>query len=75
MASVTFCPRGIYIVTSSEDCTAKLWMAKTGRYVKSYHGHTDEVQGATFSECGAWIVTAGLDNIARVWSIDETRCY
>ena len=50
-------------------------MAKTGKYVKTYRGHTDKVQEATFSERGAWIVTAGFDDIARVWSIDATRCY
>ena len=65
--SATFSPDGKFIVTASEDKTARVWDATTGRSVAEMHGHTSRVTSATFSGDGKLIVTASDDGTARVW--------
>jgi WD40 repeat protein len=69
-----FSPDGKYILTSSEDQTARLWDVKTGEEIRRFTGHTDEVNNVTFSPDGKYILTASFDHTARLWltSLDDT---
>src|SRR5262249_49603409 len=65
--SAQFSPGGHWIVTSSEDKTARLWDAATGKQIGEPMKHEASVNSAQFSPNGQWIVTASEDKTARLW--------
>jgi WD40 repeat protein len=65
--SVAFSPDGRFILTASDDRTARVWDVKTGREVSVLRGHRRGVQSAAFSPDGKRVVTSGDDATARVW--------
>ena len=65
--SAAFSPDGSRIVTSSQDKTARVWDAATGKAIAVLSGHESRVNSAAFSPDGSRIVTASADNTARVW--------
>ena len=70
MSSAAFSPDGKRIVTASEDKTARLWDAATGKPIgEPLKGHEDSVKSAAFSPDGTRIVTASADKTARLWEV------
>ncbi|HEX3477143.1 MAG TPA: CHAT domain-containing protein, partial [Kofleriaceae bacterium] len=65
--SAAFSPDGTRVVTASDDRTARVWDAETGKPVTGPLGHQDAVLRAAFSPDGARVVTASEDRTARVW--------
>ena len=55
------------MVTASEDQTARLWDAATGKALVTLEGHTGPVISAAFSPDGTRVVTASWDQTARLW--------
>jgi WD40 repeat protein len=69
--SATFSPNGKRIVTASNDKTARLWDAETGRPIgEPLRGHENSVWSAKFSPNGKRIVTASNDKTARLWDAE-----
>jgi WD40 repeat protein len=65
---VAFSRDGRRIVTASDDRTARLWDATTGKPIgEPIKGHEDAVWSAAFSPDGTRIVTASADGTARLW--------
>jgi hypothetical protein len=67
VTGASFSPDGKLIVTASEDKTARVWDAVTGKAVGEPMRHEEELTGASFSPDGKLIVTASDDKTARVW--------
>ncbi|HET7384913.1 MAG TPA: TIR domain-containing protein [Pseudolabrys sp.] len=76
--SAVFSPDGLSVISTqraqrasgsftSDDSTALLWSALSGKVVRRFEGHMAQVYDATFSPNGKQIVTAGADNTARIW--------
>ena len=65
--SAAFSPDGARIVTASDDKTARVWDAATGKAIAVLSGHDGAVLSAAFSPDGARVVTASDDKTARVW--------
>jgi WD40 repeat protein len=61
------------VVTASDDKTARVWEAESGRLLTTLAGHEGRVTSAQFSPNGKWVVTASGDNTARVWDADSGR--
>ena len=55
-----------YVITASDDSTAKIWDLK-GKEILSLKGHNNKVIDATFSRDGEKIVTVTIDNTLRIW--------
>ena len=70
--SASYSPDGQFIVTTSEDKTAKVWSAATSgssmKCLGTLEGHGDYVNSASYSPDGQSIVTASFDGTAKVWS-------
>ncbi|MGH9851112.1 MAG: WD40 repeat domain-containing protein, partial [Blastocatellia bacterium] len=67
--SASFSPDGNYVVTASEDGTAQIWKAETGKSVATLSGHILAVRSAVFTPDGLSVITAGADNTVRVWDL------
>ena len=67
VSSASFSPDGSRIVTASEDKTALIWEAQTGKPLLTLQGHTGWVLSASFSPDGGRIVTASGDKTALIW--------
>ena len=64
---MAFSPDGQRIVTGSDDNTAKVWEAASGRELLTLKGHSGGVMSVAFSPDGQRIVTGSRDRTARVW--------
>ena len=65
--SVTFSPDGKRVATASQDQTAKVWDAATGKLLLTLRGHTESVNGIIYSPDGKRIATTSDDSTAKVW--------
>ena len=68
--AVCYTPDGKYIVTASNDNTAKLWEIKTGKEIRTFAGHTSRLTSATISNDGKYLLTGSADSTARLWDIN-----
>ncbi|MBV8105584.1 MAG: TIR domain-containing protein [Hyphomicrobiales bacterium] len=74
VTSATFSRDGNRIVTASDDWTARIWDAATGKPIgEPLKGHEDIVRSAAFSPDGRRIVTASEDKTARIWDAASGR--
>jgi WD40 repeat protein len=61
-----------YVLTGSEDWTARLWDANTGRLLRVFLGHTAGVTHGIFSSDNLYILTGSNDGTVRLWANDGT---
>ena len=70
---MAFSPDGQRIVTGSDDRTAKVWEAASGRELLTLKGHSSEIWSVAFSPDGQRIVTGSRDQTAKVWEAASGR--
>ncbi|MBN1876796.1 MAG: PD40 domain-containing protein [Anaerolineae bacterium] len=76
---LTFSVDGQWLLTGSEDDTARLWslraVSNTERITQSVviTGHHDGVEGVAFGLNNRWIATAGQDGLTRLWDISALK--
>jgi len=63
--------RGNFLLSSSYDNTAKIWMAPTYTPLKTLEGHTGFVMGADVTTDDKMIVTCSYDKTFKLWANDE----
>ncbi len=67
MRALAWSPDGKRVVTASDDYTAQVWDATTGRNAIIYHGHSSYVEGVAWSPNKPLIVSGGADGTAQIW--------
>jgi len=67
VTAVAFSANGQRALTLGEDGSARLWDAKTGKFLAELRGQFNFATVAAFSPDGQRIVTAGVDRIGRLW--------
>ena len=68
-----FSPDGRRILTASDNNTAKVWDAESGKELVTLEGHEGGVMNAVFSPDGRSIVTASDDHTAKVWDAESGK--
>ena len=71
--SAAFSGDGKRVVTASDDNTARIWDAESGKEIAVLKGHTGSVLSAAFSGDGKRVVTASDDNTARIWDAESGK--
>jgi dipeptidyl aminopeptidase/acylaminoacyl peptidase len=77
--SAVFSPDGRRVLTASgglifsEDNTARLWEAESGKLLATFQGHTNSVSSAVFSPDGRRVLTASNDSTARLWEAESGK--
>eukprot|EP00698_Gefionella_okellyi_P011185 TRINITY_DN2939_c0_g1_i1.p1 TRINITY_DN2939_c0_g1~~TRINITY_DN2939_c0_g1_i1.p1 ORF type:complete len:632 (+),score=114.79 TRINITY_DN2939_c0_g1_i1:172-1896(+) len=69
--SVSLSPDRNFVLSSSEDHTARLWSLATGTNLVAYKGHNTPVWDVRFAPVGFYFATASHDCTARLWSTDH----
>src|SRR5262249_41977664 len=62
---------GKRVVTASEDTTARIWDAESGKEIAGLQGHAGPVRSAAFSGDDRRVVTASNDTTARIWDAES----
>ncbi|GBB91355.1 hypothetical protein RclHR1_01860009 [Rhizophagus clarus] len=68
---LSFSPDNKYLISCSEDRTARLWSSDTYTNLVCYKGHNSPIWDVDFSPLGFYFVTASHDRTARLWSCDH----
>ncbi|KAF9101390.1 Transcription initiation factor TFIID subunit 5 [Mortierella sp. GBA35] len=67
----SFSPDNKYLITCSEDKSARLWSTSTLTNLVCYKGHNYPVWDVDFGPQGFYFATASHDRTARLWSCDH----
>ncbi|KAL0080985.1 WD40-repeat-containing domain protein [Phycomyces blakesleeanus] len=60
-----------YLISCSEDKTARLWSTQTFTNLVCYKGHNYPIWDVDFGPFGFYFATASHDRTARLWSCDQ----
>jgi len=72
VTSVAFSGNGRWLVTGSDDGTARFWDLEASDPTSEsrvLHGHEAPVTSVEFSPDGQWLVTGSGDHTARLWDV------
>ncbi|WND32890.1 WD40 repeat domain-containing protein (plasmid) [Streptomyces sp. BB1-1-1] len=67
---VSFSPDGKYLLTSSSDYTARLWLLPDLKLLTVFSKHDDDVEMSVFHPTEPLIATASRDHRVRVYAFD-----
>jgi WD40 repeat protein len=71
--AVAFSPDGRRLAGAFDDGAVKLWDATTGRELRSFFVHDDDVDCVAFSPDGTRLALAGKDHAVTIWDLHEER--
>lgn len=69
-AAAAISPNSRWVATGSDEKTAQLWDAKTGKLLKTFHGHMVEVTSLAFSTDNRLLATGDAKGHIRLWNVE-----
>src|SRR5262249_57225361 len=65
-----FSPDGKWVVTASNDGTARIWSTETGQEWMTLPAAQGEMVSAEFSSDSQRVLTVSTDGLVRIWPVD-----
>jgi len=65
--SVRFSLNGQYVAAGNNDRMLRVWDVRSGRLVRKWTGHQDDVQSVAFTPDGRGLVSGGCDRVVKCW--------
>ncbi len=65
-----FSPTGKSLLSGAADKFVKIFDVASGKFVKSFEGHTHHVLDVSWKADESTIVSSGADNVIKVWNIE-----
>ena len=69
VTSVSFCPDGKTLASSSWDKTVRLWDTQTGKHLRTFHGHIGMIYTVVFSPDGKTLASGSRDGSLLLWDL------
>jgi WD40 repeat protein len=69
--ALAFSPDGKYLASGAADKFVKVFEVPSGKFVKSFEGHTHHVMGVGWTPDSKRLVSGSADNIIKVWDFDK----
>ena len=67
---VSFSPDGKMLASCGADKFVKVFEVPTGKFIKSFEGHTHHVLDVGWKSDGKFLASAGADNAIKVWNFE-----
>ena len=61
------------MLSGNSDNNLYLWDASTGREIRTFEGHSDDVNSIDFSPDGKYVLSGSEDNTLRLWELLDGR--
>nr|HET6903982.1 serine/threonine-protein kinase [Ktedonobacteraceae bacterium] len=71
--ALAWSPDGSRIASGSDDKTAQVWEASSGRLLRSYRGHSDSIWTLAWSPDGSRIASGSMGETVQVWEVSSGR--
>ena len=68
---ISFSPDGKMLASCGADKFVKTWEMPSGKFLKSFEGHTHHVMDVGWKADGKWLASAGADNVVKVWDFEK----
>ncbi len=68
---VAFSSDGKRLAACGADKFVKVWEVPSGKFLKSFEGHTHHVMGVGFSADDKMLASAGADNVVKIWDYEK----
>ena len=68
---VAFSPDNTKLASCGADKFVKVWDANTGKFIKSFEGHTHHVLDVDWKMDGKFLASAGADENIKVWDYEK----
>jgi WD40 repeat protein len=68
---IAFSPDGKLLATAGADKFVKVFEVPSGKFMKSFEGHTAHVLDVGWSADGKRIASAGADNLVKIWDYEK----
>lgn len=69
--AVAFSPDGKYLASGAADKFVKVFEVPSGKFVKSFEGHTHHVLGVGWTPDGKRLVSGSADNFVKAWDFEK----
>src|SRR5262249_37373441 len=67
VCGVSFSPDDKMLASCGADKFVKTFDVSSGRFLKSFEGHTHHVLGVGWSKDGKLLASGGADNVVKIW--------
>ncbi len=71
--SAVFSPDGNYVLTASDDKTARIYEVSSGNELHVLSGHSSKINTAVFCPEGKYALTASDDSTARIYEVSSGK--